>query len=183
MDDERIVQLFFERDQSAIEQSQQKYGKYCFAVANRILNSREESDECVNDTWQHAWQGIPPEKPSKLQLFFGKITRNLALDRYAYHHAQKRNTHMETVIDEFWECVPNGEALPEDRIVLKDLLNRFLASLDKQTRIIFLRRYWYVCTPKEIARSMGLSESNVNVILHRTRKSLKQYLQKEGIFV
>ena len=183
MEDEKIVQLFFERNQSAIEQSSRKYGKYCFTVANRILNSREDSDECVNDTWQHAWQAIPPERPSKLRLFFGKITRNLALDRYDYNTAQKRNTRLETAMDEFWECIPNGEALPEDRIILKDLLNRFLASLDKQTRIIFLRRYWYVCAPKEIARSMGLSESNVNVILHRTRKSLKQYLQKEGISV
>ena len=183
MEDATIIQLFWDRDQSAIEQSDKKYGRYCFAVANRILDSREDSFECVNDTWHNAWRAIPPEKPSKLQTFFGRITRNLALDRYGYNNAQKRNARLETAMDEYWECIPNGEALIEDRILLKDLLNRFLASLDKQTRIIFLQRYWYICTPREIARNTGLTESNVNVILHRTRKSLKQYLQKEGIFV
>ena len=183
MEDRNIIQLYWDRDQSAIHESNQKYGRYCFAVANRILDSREDSDECVNDTWHNAWQAIPPEKPSVLRSFFGRITRNLALDRYDYNNAQKRNPRLETAMDEYWECIPNGEAPLEDRLVLKDLLNRFLEGLDKQTRIVFLRRYWYVCTPKEIARSMGLSESNVNVILHRTRKSLKQYLEKEGIIV
>ena len=183
MEDERIVQMYFDRDQSAIEQSDKKYGKYCYAVANRILDSREDSCECVNDTWHNAWRAIPPQKPSKLQAFFGRIARNLALDRCEYNNAQKRNARLETAMDEYWECIPNGEALIEDRILLKDLLNRFLASLDKQTRIIFLQRYWYICTPREIARSMGLSENNVNVILHRTRNRFKLYLQKEGIFV
>ena len=183
MEDATIIQLFWDRNQSAIEQSDKKYGRYCFTVANRILDSREDSFECVNDTWHNAWRAIPPEKPSKLQAFFGRIARNLALDRYEYNNAQKRNARLETAMDEYWECIPNGEALIEDRILLKDLLNRFLASLDKQTRIIFLQRYWYICTPREIARSMGLSENNVNVILHRTRNRFKLYLQKEGIFV
>ena len=99
------------------------------------------------------------------------------------NNAQKRNARLETAMDEYWECIPNGEILPEDRIVLKDLINRFLADLDKQTRIIFLQRYWYICTAKEIARNVGLSENNVNVILHRTRNRFKLYLQKEGISV
>lgn len=183
MEDERIVQLYWDRDQSAIRESDQKYGKYCFTVANRILDSREDSYECVNDTWHNAWRAIPPEKPAKLKPFFSRITRNLALDRYAYHNTQKRNTRLETAMDEYWQCVPNGELPLDDKLVLKDLLNRFLASLDKQTRIIFLQRYWYVCTTREIARNVGLSESNVNVILHRTRNKFKLYLQKEGISV
>lgn len=183
MEDEKIVQLYWDRDQSAIEQSDQKYGRYCFAVANRILDSREDSSECVNDTWHNAWRAIPPEKPSKLQSFFSRITRNLALDRYDYRNAQKRNVRLETVMDEYWQCIPNGELPLDDRLVLKDLINRFLESLDRQTRIVFLQRYWYVCSTKEIARNVGLSESNVNVILHRTRNKFKLYLQKEGICV
>ena len=183
MEDAKIIQLFWDRDQTAIEQSDKKYGRYCFAVANRILDSYEDSCECVNDTWHNAWRAIPPEKPSKLQAFFSRITRNLALDRYGYNTAQKRNARLETAMDEYWQCIPNGEMLPEDRVVLKDLINRFLASLDKQTRIIFLQRYWYICTAKEIARNTGLTENNVNVILHRTRKSFQEYLQKEGIWV
>ncbi len=183
MEDVNIIQLYWDRDQAAISESDQKYGRYCFAVANRILDSREDSRECVNDTWHNAWRAIPPEKPSKLQSFFCRITRNLALDRYGYNNAQKRNARLEMAMDEYWQCIPNGEIPLDDRLVLKDLINRFLESLDKQTRIIFLRRYWYVCTPKEIARGMGLSESNVNVILHRTRNKFKLYLQKEGISV
>ena len=183
MEDVNIVQLYWDRDQSAIKASDQKYGRYCFAVANRILGSREDSDECVNDTWHNAWRAIPPEKPAKLKPFFGRITRNLALDRYDYNNAQKRNARLETAMDEYWQCIPNGEMPLDDRIVLKDLINRFLASLDKQTRIIFLQRYWYVCTAREIARNVGISESNVNVILHRTRKEIKEYLQKEGIWI
>ena len=183
MEDTKIIALFFERDQSAIEKADQKYGRYCYAIAHRILCSHEDSLECVNDTWHNAWQVIPPEKPRKLQTFFGRITRNLALDRYDYHHAQKRNTRLETAMDEYWQCLPNGEMPMDDQMMLKDLLNRFLATLDKPTRVIFLRRYWYVCTVREIADSMGLSENHVSVILHRTRNRLKEYLQKEGISV
>lgn len=183
MEDAKIIQLFWDRDQSAIEESDRKYGRYCYAVANRILDSREDSRECVNDTWHNAWRAIPPEKPSKLQSFFGRITRNLALDRYGYNNAQKRNVRLETAMDEYWQCIPNGDMPMDDKLILRELINGFLESLDKQTRIIFLRRYWYVCSAKEIARSMGLSESNVNVILHRTRKEMKLYLQKEGIWV
>ena len=183
MEDARIVQLYWDRDQGAIKESDRKYGRYCFAVANRILGSNEDSSECVNDTWHNAWRAIPPERPQKLQSFFGRITRNLALDRYGYNNAKKRNARLETAMDEYWQCIPNGEMPLDDKMALKDLINRFLESLDKQTRIIFLRRYWYVCTPKEIAWSMGLSESNVNVILHRTRNKFKLYLQKEGIWV
>ena len=183
MEDAKIIQLYWDRNQSAIQESHRKYGSYCYAIANRILDSREDSDECVNDTWHNAWRAIPPERPAKLQAFFGRIARNLALDRYGYNNARKRNTRLETAMDEYWQCIPNGELPLEDSLALKELLNRFLESLDKQTRIVFLRRYWYVCSAREIARSMGLSESNVNVILHRTRKEFKLYLQKEGISV
>lgn len=183
MEDEKIIQLFWDRDQAAIAESDRKYGNYCYTVANRILGCREDSLECVNDTWHKAWRAIPPEKPAKLQAFFARITRNLALDRYGYYNAQKRNVRLETVMDEYWQCVPNGEMPLIDKMILKDLINRFLGTLDKKTRIIFLRRYWYACSVREIARSMGLSEGNVSVILHRTRNDFRLYLQKEGISV
>lgn len=183
MEDERIVALFWNRDQDAIRQAERKYGKYCYAVAYRILSSHRDSEECVNDTWHKAWRAIPPEKPGNLQSFFGRIARNLALDRYEYNTAQKRNARLETVIDEFWQCIPDSAVTPEDALALKDLMNRFLESLDRQTRIVFLQRYWYVCSAREIARNAGLSESNVHTILHRTREKFKQYLQKEGISV
>ena len=183
MEDKRIIELFWERDQSAIEESDLKYGRYCYAIAYRILSSREDSEECVNDTWHNAWHAIPPERPGSLQAFFGRITRNLALDRYDYYHAKKRNVQLEAIVDEYWQCISDGAQPVDDAMVMKDLINRFLGSLDQRSRIIFLRRYYYVCSIQEIANSMGLSQSNVSVILYRTRNSFKQYLQKEGICV
>lgn len=183
MEDTKIVDLYWQRDQSAIDASSQKYGRYCYAIAYRILCSREDSEECTNDTWHNAWRAIPPEKPVNLQAYFGRITRNLALGRYEHRNAQKRNARLETVMDEYWQCIPDDAPLPEDETILKDLINRFLGSLDKRSRVIFLQRYYYVCSVKEIAVGMGLSQANVSVILHRTRNSFKEYLQKEGIFV
>ena len=183
MEDTKIVELFWQRDQSAISQSEQKYGNYCYAIAYGILNCREDSEECVSDTWHNAWQAMPPERPTRLQAFLGRITRNLALDRYGYNHAQKRNTHLETVIDEYWECVPNGEASVEDEYALKQAINGFLQALDVRDRVIFMRRYWYAMSVKDIADSMRLSESHVSVILHRTRSKFRDHLTREGIFL
>ena len=183
MEDTKIVELFWQRDQSAIGQTDQKYGRYCYTIAYGILNSREDSEECVSDTWHKAWNVIPPERPKRLQAFLGRITRNLALDRYGYYTAQKRNAHLETAMDEYWQCIPNGEMPLDDTVALREIINGFLGSLDKRSRVIFLRRYYYVCSVKEIAGAMGLSESYVSVSLHRTRNKFKEYLQKEGICV
>ena len=183
MEDERIVMLYWQRDESAIRETKTKYGKYCYTVAYNILHSHEDSDECVNDTWSGAWNAMPPEKPTRLQSFLARITRNIAIDRFRHDSAQKRNAEVETVIDEYWECIPNGEASIEDEFALKQAINGFLASLDTRTRVIFMRRYWYSMNIKDIANGMRLSESNVTVILHRTRSRFKDYLAKEGIFV
>ena len=183
MEDTKIVELFWQRDQSAIGQTDQKYGRYCYTIAYGILNSREDSEDCVSDTWHKAWNVIPPERPKRLQAFLGRITRNLALDRYGYYTAQKRNAHLETAMDEYWQCIPNGEMPLDDTVALREIINGFLGSLDKRSRVIFLRRYYYVCSVKEIAGAMGLSESYVSVSLHRTRNKFKEYLQKEGICV
>lgn len=183
MEDNKIVELYWKRDELAISESDQKYGRYCRTIAYNILFSQQDSDECVNDTWHNAWRVIPPEKPSRLQYFLGRITRNLALDRYGYNKAQRRNADLETAIDEYYECIPNGEFSVEDELILKNLINSFLESLDSRTRIIFLRRYWYALSVQEIAKKMGMSESHVSVILHRTRNRFKDYLKKEGITV
>ena len=183
MEDSKIIALYWSRDEAAIEESHKKYGRYCYAVAYNILRSEEDSEECVNDTWHNAWRAIPPERPNKLQAFFGRITRNLALDRYGYTKAQKRNADLETAIDEYYSCMPNGEASIEDECILKELINGFLGSLDLRTRTIFMRRYFYACSVQEIARSIGVSETYVSVTLHRTRKKFKAYLEKERITV
>lgn len=183
MEDERIVMLYWERNENAIRETEMKYGKYCYTIAYNILHSHEDSDECVNETWNSAWNAMPPEKPTKLPCFLARITRNIAIDRFRYDNAQKRGSEAESAIDEYWECIPNGDALIEDELVLKQAINGFLASLDTRTRVIFMRRYWYSMSVKDIADGMRLSESHISVILHRTRRKFKDYLTKEGIFV
>lgn len=183
MEDSKIISLFWKRDESAIAETDKKYGSFCYTIAYRILSSYEDSKECVNDTWHNAWNAIPPEKPGKLQYFLACITRNLALDRYGYNTAQKRNPNLELAIDEYWECIPNKEAPIEDTLILKELINSFLGSLDKRTRIIFLRRYWYALSVQDIAKGMNLTPSYVSVTLHRTRAKLKAHLEKEGVSV
>ncbi len=182
MEDREIVELFFVRSEEAIRESEAKYGKYCYTIAYNILCSNEDSEECVNDTYVNAWESIPPQRPQSLRCFLGCITRNLALNRYDYNTAKKRSEKITVVWEEYYESVPDGVSI-ENQFALKEAINRFLASLKKQTRIIFLRRYWYFCTVKEIADGMHLSESNVKVILHRTRSSFKEFLEKEGILV
>lgn len=183
MEDEKIVTLYWERNENAILETEAKYGKYCYTVAYNILHSREDSEECVNDTWCAAWDAMPPERPSRLQCFLARITRNVAIDRYRYDSAEKRGREVDVAIDEYWECIPNADAPIDDEIVLKQAINGFLASLDTRSRVIFMRRYWYSMSVKDIALSMRLSESHISVVLHRTRSKFKAYLTKEGIFI
>lgn len=183
MEDERIVFLYWERDENAIRETEIKYGRYCHAIAYHILDSHEDAEECVNDTWNGAWNAMPPEKPTRLSSFLARITRNIAIDRYRHNNAQKRTAEVEVAMEEYWECIPNGEASVEDMLALKQAINGFLARLDARSRVIFMRRYWYSMPIKAIADSMRLSESHVSVILHRTRSKFKDYLTKEGIFV
>lgn len=185
MEDQRIVDLYWERAEAAISETQIKYGRYCHSIAYNILNSNQDAEECVNDTYIHAWNAMPPHKPRRLSTFLGKLTRNIALNRYIHNHAQKRFANTEFILDEVEQFLPEaatGQPVV-DEIILRDLLNRFLDALPQETRILFVRRYWYFSTVKEIAREYRLSESNVKVTLLRTRNKLKAYLEKEGIAI
>ena len=188
MDDKQIIELYNERSETAISETANKYGKYCYTIAYHVLYSVEDSEECVNDTYLRAWNAIPPQYPEKLSAFLGKITRNLALNKYKYYLREKRgNGKTELVIDELTECVSvsksNGtEEVVEERLLV-DALNRFLYSLPKQKRNIFLRRYWYLSSIQEIAQEYGFSESKIKMILLRTRNKLKQFLEKEDIIL
>ena len=135
MDDHKIVDLYWERSQDAIAQTQLKYGKYCHSIAFNILRSDEDAQECVNDTYHNAWNAMPPQRPQRLSAFLGRITRNLALNRYDYQRAQKRNTETETSLEEFSRCVPNGDMPLEDDYALRKAVNGFLASLSKRNRV------------------------------------------------
>lgn len=182
MDDKNIVELFWGRSEDALKETQSKYGKYCTSIAVNVLDSREDAEECVNDAYLRLWNAIPPARPSSFKAFLGKIVRNLALDRYDERMAAKRfNSSVELALYELEECLPSNDAPLSDEYALRTAINGFLATLPQKTRIIFMRRYWYLCSVGEIAESMRMSESNVKVTLLRTRQKFKEYLEKEGI--
>lgn len=185
MDDSQIIQLYLERSEDAIEKTKLKYGNFCFRIAHNILKNKEDAEECEIDAYLKVWSSIPPQKPSILKPYLGKIVRNLALQRYEYYSAQKRNSKLEIAFSEIEECVTGlrsieGEYDAED---LGKAVSRFLHATDREPRIIFIRRYWYTDSVKEIAVRFGISESKVKSSLFRTRNKLKFYLQKEGFFI
>ena len=181
MEDKSIIDLFFARSESAIEETDKKYGRYLNAVAFRILFSAPDAEECVSDTYLKAWQTIPPERPGFFKAFLSKITRSRALDIVDYNSAEKRARQNTLVFDEIGDAIPVSEGDPSDALALKEALNGFLASSSKRVRIVFLRRYFYFYSVREIAISLHLTESNVKAILFRARAALKSYLEKEGI--
>lgn len=184
MDDSKIIGLYWARSEQAISETAKKYGRYCHAIAYSILRNDADSEECVNDTYLRAWDAIPPQRPNKLQAFLGKITRNLSLNKWEKLLAEKRGGEQAALIlDELSECIPdNGDAAHTvENMVIRDALDRFLDELPAETRKMFVRRYFYMSSVKEIANAYGFSESKVTVTLFRTRKKLKSALEKEGI--
>ena len=180
MEDSKIIELFWGRSENAISEADAKYGKYCYAIAYNILYSEPDSEECVN-----AWETIPPEKPNALSTYLGRITRNLALDRLAYRKREKRDSAFDIILDEVSEMLPDTSTMPEsaDDVALREAINSFLRSLDADTRIIFVRRYWYDSAISEIAADYSLPVGTVKSTLSRTRKRFREYLQKEGIYI
>lgn len=180
MEDQKIVELYWERSEAAISETQKKYGRYCHYIAYHILYSDEDAEECVNDTYIKAWNAIPPHRPQLLSAFLGKITRNTALDRYTYAKAQKRSGETALILNEMEQCIPDVKTSGSlaDEIALKDAINGFLRSLQPQTRMIFVRRYWYLSTIREIAADFELSVSNVKITLLRTRNKFREYLER-----
>ncbi len=184
MIDEEIIDLYWKRDEQAINESQSRYGKYCFQIAWNILHDREDSDECVNDTWMRAWNAIPPGRPDRLGIFLGTITRNLSFDRWKHKNAMKRGRGiMEVAIDELIECIPDRcstEAAVETA-ELERMINAFLNTLSEKERNVFLRRYWYVEEYSDIAKRYHLNLNTVKTTLFRVRGKLRNYLEEEGI--
>ena len=189
MEDNQIVDLYWERDERAISESDAKYGAFCARIAMNILDNAQDAEECVNDTYLRAWNAIPPNRPTKLGAFLGKITRNLSLDRYKAKKTAKRGNSLFLVsLDELSECVPDGSTgfgngfddETEARLI-GECINRFLHKLSGEARDVFICRYFYSDSIGEIARRFGLSESKVKSMLHRARGKLKKSLESEGI--
>lgn len=186
MKDTEILELYWAREERAIAETQRAYGGYCYSIAWNILYSREDSDECVNDTWLRAWNAMPPKRPDRLALFLGTITRNLSLDKWKERHTMKRgNGEMILALEELAECVPDLRSTEEavEAAELQRLLNAFLYTLPERDCNVFLRRYWYVEEYGEIARRYGIKLNTVRTSLFRTRAKLRKYLEKEGILL
>lgn len=184
MEDQSIIDLFWERDHGAIPAVQEKYGGRLLGLAERLLDSRQDAEECVNDTWLNAWNAIPPERPRHLAAYLSCICRNLALNRLKWGQAQKRNAPVVTLTAELETCVPDRlrEGEPAGR-ELGELLTKFLEAQSQPARLVFLRRYWYGDSIREIGERYGYSESKVKTMLLRTRERLRAYLEEEGVTV
>ncbi len=186
-EDAEILDRFFARDEGAIGICRDKYGGRCRAVAENILGSPEDAEECVSDTWLRAWRAIPPQRPRFLGAWLAAVTRRLALDRYKAETAEKRGGgEIRLCLDELADAAGDGDPwnTEEDaRERLRDVLNRFLAGERPEARRIFLRRYWYACSVAECARREGKSEAAVKMSLSRTKKRLRAFLEKEGFSV
>ena len=184
MTDKEITELYFARSENAIRETAKKYGKYCHTIADRILHSREDSEECVSDTYMKAWQTIPPQRPTYFFAFLAKICRHLAFGKLDWDNAAKRKAEVVSLSDEMQLCIPDrGWERRLEGQEIGHLLNEFLAVTPRESRMIFLRRYWYCDSIEEISRRYGIGQSKVKTSLHRTRGKLKAFLAKEGIAV
>ena len=184
MEDSGIIDLFFRRSEQAISETDQKYGSYLGSIAYRILNSREDTEEVVEDTYLRTWNSIPPTRPRVLKHFLTRITRNLSFDRLEYYNAAKRSAETVALLEELEACLPDPEGSAEKQVEekeLTELLNRFLGELETTECCVFLYRYYYAHTVKEVAAQYDLPEGKIRYMLKKTRESLKAKLEREGI--
>ena len=184
MDDNKIIELYWNRSEKAISETSTKYGGYCYTIAYNILSNSEDSEESVNDTWLAAWNTMPPKRPKLLAAFLGKMTRYISLDRWKNRTAAKRGGgEVPLVLEELEECI-SGEDSVEREYLKKEfamMMNRFLENLPEIERKVFLCRYWYMDSIEDIAERFSFSESKVASMLHRTRGKLRKMLEQEGI--
>lgn len=184
MDDAKIIELYWARNEDAIAQTDAEYGRQLRTLANRLLQNHEDAEESVSDTYMKTWNAIPPDRPTYFYAFLASICRHLSLNRLDWNHAAKRRAEMVSLTQEMELCIPDSSR--ERRLEGREIgrvLNDFLGQLPKESRLIFLRRYWYVDTISEIARRYGISESKVKMQLSRTKAKLKRHLEREGITV
>lgn len=184
MTDNEIIDLYFARDERALVHTATRYGGYCTVIAKNLLSSAEDSDECVNDTWLHAWQAIPPARPLQFKTYLGRLCRNLAIDRLRGQNAQKRAA-LTVLLDELSECLPGGDTPEEafDAAQTGRRISEFLRDCDKNSRVLFVRRYFYGDSLEAAASRCGMTQSAAKSSLYRTRNKLKEALEKEGVTV
>ena len=183
MEDADIIKLYWAREEGAISATEEKYGQRCRSLSYRILSSREDAEECVNDTWHRAWDSMPPQRPESLGAWLLRITRNLSIDRWRARRSEKRGEGLEALALELEECVPaapSAEAVWEERETAA-AVERWLDSLPREERILFLRRYWYGDRVDELAARLGRSPNTMAQRLRRLRAGLRRALEREGV--
>ena len=185
IDDEKIIDLFFERDQQGIRELDIKYGKICHNLSYNLTNSKQDAEECVNEAYLGVWNAIPPTRPNPLLSYIVKIVRNISLKIYWRKEADKRSGQYTIALQEIEGCIADPKTV-EDEIEVKELahiIENFLDTLTVENRIIFMRRYWFAESYKDIAEFVGLTEKNISVRLTRIREKMKKYLIERGVFV
>lgn len=185
MEDQELMELFYVRSERAVRQMQDQYGGYFTQIARNILQDRRDAEECVNDALLAVWNTVPPQRPKPLLTYACRIVRNLAIKKYHFNRAQKRNSHYDVALDELEECIQAKNTVEGEYAVKEtaEAINRFLEGLEKQNRRMFVRRYWFADSLTDMAETFHLSERNVSLRLLRIRKRLKKYLEKEGIWI
>lgn len=186
MDDNRIIELFWERSDKAISETSQKYGKYCSGISMQILHNTLDAEECVNDTWLHAWNAIPPKRPSILKAYLGKITRNLSLDKWKRSTAQKRGgSQVELMLEELGDCIPAADSVQNEveTKITGEIISDFLRDQPEMSRWLFIRRYWYGDSIADLQEKTKFTESYVKTTLFRMRQKLKQRLEEEEVLL
>ena len=183
MDDQSIINLYWAREERAIDETEKKYGSYCRSIAQNILHNWSDTEECLNDTWMKTWNSLPPQRPNIFPVYLGTITRNLSLSRCRAANTKKRGCGMlDLAYEELQESIPGSYSV-EQQIAAQELgqiLDKFLRQLPQKDCCIFLRRYWYMDTTIQIAKRYHMTENSVRVNLHRTRRKLKTHLEQEG---
>lgn len=185
MDDEKIIELFFERNEQAIKELDLKYGKVCHKVSYNILHNTQDAEECVNDAYLGTWNAIPPQRPNPLLTFLCKIVRNLSIMRHHMNTAMKRNSTYDVALEELEGCLASPSTVEAELETkrLAHIIENFLESLTLENRVIFMRRYWFSDTYEQIAERMGITEKNVSVRLTRIRKQMRDYLAEREVLV
>lgn len=184
MEDSQIVAMYWERNEQALQHTAEKYGRYCFAIAHNILSNKEDAEESVNDTYLVAWKRIPPHRPAVLSTFLGKLTRRISLNRWRWNTSAKRGGgEVALALEELSGCVPaeeNTERVVEEKELAR-AINRFLGSLPEIQREVFVCRYWFLASIREISEKFSFSETKTKSMLFRTREKLRACLQEEGL--
>lgn len=186
MEDEAIVSLYWQRNESAIRETERKYDRYLTKIAMNILADREDSRESVNDSYLAAWNSMPPHRPGVLSTYLGKITRRISIDRFRYRTREKRRqSEYEISLSELGDCVSGGNTTEEavNGKLLADAIGIWLRLQPEENRNLFLCRYYFLDSLQEVAKHCGITESKCKTVLFRMRKSLKEYLEKEGFVV